>query len=156
MLRIERSSTSRDRPVRIPAGSVVMWLCATCLVAATPVLYFAAGASDSASEADRIGVAALPLLGAWPPLALSFGVIRRRRIGSWGLPVGPPGRRAALLIAVAAAMLAAVRTVGAHSTIYGDTAWALLWLACCIAWVALWWTSARRFTARQPASSGRT
>jgi hypothetical protein len=125
-----------------------MWLGATCLIAATPLLYFATGASDSTTEAARIGYAALPLVAAWGPLAISFGLIRRRETGRWGLPFGPAGRRAAVVIGVVAVMLAAVRTLGTHSTIYGDAAWAMVWLACFFAWSALGWISARRLGAR--------
>jgi hypothetical protein len=141
---MKRSSVNANRRARIPAASLAMWLCATCLIAATPLFYFATGGSDSATEATRIEYSAPPLLAAWGPLAISFGLIRRRQTGRWGLPFGLAGRRAALVIAVAAVMLAAMRALGTHSTIYGDTAWAVVWLACFLAWTALGWASARR------------
>jgi hypothetical protein len=63
---MERSSVETNRRAR--AASLAMWLCATCLIAATPLFYFATGGSDSATEATRIEYSAPPLLAAWGPL----------------------------------------------------------------------------------------
>ena len=41
------------RPALAVLG-VLLWLVATVLVAAAPLLYFVAGASDDASDADRM------------------------------------------------------------------------------------------------------
>jgi hypothetical protein len=126
------------------AVAVTACLVATGLLALAPTLYFAAGASDSASEGVRIAYASFPLAAAWLPLCVGFGVIHRKRTGQWGLPFGRPGRRAAVLVLLAAAMLAVARAVGDGSTIYGDGEWAAFWLTCLATWAALGWASTRR------------
>ena len=130
----------------IPAGSVAAWLVATCLIAAAPALYFVAGASDSATESARIAYAAVPLAVAWLPLSLGLGLIHHRRTRRRGLPFGPPGRRAAALLPIAAAMLAVARSLGKHSTIYGNGPWTAYWLICGTAWTAVGWAAAGRAT----------
>jgi hypothetical protein len=133
-------------PVSAAARAVAVTAClvAISLLALAPMLYFAAGASDSASEGVRITYALIPLAAAWLPLCVGLGVIHRKRTGQWGLPFGRPGRRAAVLVLLAAVMLAVARALGDHSTIYGDGEWAAFWLTCLAAWAALGWASTRR------------
>jgi hypothetical protein len=133
-------------PVSALARSVAItaWLVATALLALAPALYFAAGASDSASERMRIAYALIPLAAAWLPLSVGLGLLHRNRTGHWGLPFGRPGRRAAVLILLAVGMLAVARSLGDGSTIYGDGEWAGFWAICLATWAALGWGSTRR------------
>jgi hypothetical protein len=124
--------------------AVAAWLVATALLALAPTLYFAAGASDSASEGVRIAYALIPLAAAWVPLSVGFGLLHRKRTGHWGLAFDRPGRKAALLILLAAVMLAVARALGHGSTINGDREWAAFWLICLVTWAALGWASTRR------------
>jgi C4-dicarboxylate transporter len=112
---------------------MVLRLVAMVLVALAPMLYFVAGASDDATESDGVGLAAVLMLLAWPPLALSLGVARRggRRL------VASAIARSLVLLLSAGAMLALARHLGIHRTIYGDGAWALYWVLCAAAWLAL-------------------
>jgi hypothetical protein len=128
----EQTDIREGRRRRIPVLSVVLWALATWLVAAAPVLYAASGASDDATNVGRIRAAAVPLLLAWVPLALSFGLLRRSRGGRMGLMLGAAA--ALLLILVAAAVLAYAR----HTTaIFGNRAWALYWTGSFAAWIGL-------------------
>jgi hypothetical protein len=128
----EQTDIREGRRRRIPVLSVVLWALATWLVAAAPVLYAASGASDDATNVGRIRAAAVPLLLAWVPLALSFGLLRRSRGGRMGLMLGAAA--ALLVILVAAAVLAYAR----HTTgIFGNRAWALYWTGSFAAWIGL-------------------
>lgn len=109
-------------------GSVIAWFVAPMLIAAAPVVYFDAGASDSATEGFRIAAAAVPLAIAW--LALLIGLSARRAAG---------------LVGFAALMLIVARALGNASTIYGDRAWVSYWAICVVAWVAV-----SRFARRTP------
>jgi hypothetical protein len=125
---------------------VVLWLLATCLLAATPVAYFVSGGSDDATESSRVVFAAIPVILAWFPLSASFGLIQRKRTGRWAL--GAAGRRAVVLVLIAAMMLAVTRSIGAAGTIQGDGPWTLYWLSCLSAWTLVWRTCARRTASR--------
>jgi hypothetical protein len=117
--------------------AVLAWLLATCLVALSPLLYFVAGASDSATEAARVQFAAVPLVVAWLVLVLAFGLARRRRGLPMGAVAGPAAMRALLLIAFAGAVLALAHHLGSTVAFEGDTAWTLFWTVTVVAWVGL-------------------
>jgi hypothetical protein len=131
----EQTDIREGRRRRIPVLSVVLWVLATWLVAAAPVLYAASGASDDATNVGRTRAAAVPLLLAWVPLALSFGLLRRSRGGRMGLVLGAAA--ALLLILVAAAVLAYARQLANTTAIFGNRAWALYWTGSFAAWIAL-------------------
>ena len=109
------------------ASTVALWLLATALFALAPALYFVSGSSDSATEADRIGLAAIPVLAAWLLLVLAVRLTRRSR----------PVARALALLAFIPAVLFLARRLGSAPALEGDTAWTLFWVAVGVAWVAL-------------------
>jgi hypothetical protein len=129
---------------RMPASSGVLWLLATSLIALSPLLFFITGADGSATTAYRIRVAAIPALVAWPLLVLAVGLVRRRRGLTMGLVIGASARRAVLLMAVAAGVLAGAYVLGSTAAIEGDTAWTLYWVVVGSLWVALSASSLRR------------
>jgi hypothetical protein len=100
---------------------IVLPIAATLLVAAAPLAYFDAGASDSATEAGRLGIAAVFLLLAALPL---------------GLYARSAARGLALLLAAIALLLVA-RWFGGSTVIQGDSAWVAFWVASGTLWTAL-------------------
>jgi hypothetical protein len=46
----------------VPTTAVLLWSAGTCLLALSPLVYFASGASDGATETGRIALAAVPAL----------------------------------------------------------------------------------------------
>jgi hypothetical protein len=107
-----------------------LWFAATCLLALSPLLYFVSGASDDATEAGRIGFAAIPPLISWPLLAVAISLARRRR-------AGPAARAALLLMLYAGGVLFLARRLGETAAVHGDAAWTLFWAASVLVWVVL-------------------
>jgi hypothetical protein len=118
-----------------PAISVLSWLLAACLLAASPLLYLVSGASDSATEAARVRLAAIPALIAWPLLVLAIGLARHRQ--GRAMTLGSAARSALLLPLFAGAVLALARHLASAPVIGGDGAWTLFWAAATVAWVVL-------------------
>jgi hypothetical protein len=119
--------------------AVLAWLLATCLLALSPLLYFISGSSDGATEAGRVGVAAIPALMAWPLLVLAIGLARR-----WRGRVGAAARRALLLMLVAGGVLVLARRLGGSDAIFGDGSWIAFWAAAAVIWVMVSAALARR------------
>ena len=118
---------------------VLMWMCwlaATGVLALTPLLAFAAGASDDATELDQIAVGALGVAIAYPLLlaAAQFGAARRvRRELSTVIARGTT-------LAVYAALLFALAWRAADAAAFrGDAAWAAYWLLGAAGWLTLAW-----------------
>jgi hypothetical protein len=128
--------------------SLLSWLLATALVALSPLVYFAAGGSESASEVDRVAVAAVLLVLGWPLLALSMGLARRRPRATPQAAAGPAVWTALVLVLSAGAMLALARQLGAAAAIHGDTTWGIYWAGCAGVWIML-----SRRVARHPAGT---
>jgi hypothetical protein len=118
-------------------SAVLLWLVASCLLAVSPLLYFAAGASDDATDGARVGLAAMPALMAWPLLALAVGLARRRQGRAMGPVLGGAAVKASLLLLFAGADLLLARHLGAAVAIHGDATWTLFWTGSAVVWVAL-------------------
>jgi len=113
---------------------------APALIAAAPLAYFAGGASDDATDGERVLGAGLFVLVAWFPLALAVGIARRA--------VAPGITRSLALLLGAEALLGVARHLGSHATIHGDAPWTLYWATCAVAWLWLSRRLARRGSAR--------
>ena len=126
-----------------------MWLLATSLLALSPLVYFASGGSDAATEASRLGLAAVPAVLAWPLLAVAIGLAHRRQGRATGLILGAAARRASVLMLFAGAVLLLARHLGTTVAIRGDAAWTSFWGASIVLWVVLSFVLVRRPSARQ-------
>ena len=118
---------------------VLMWMCwlaATGVLALTPLLVFATGASDDATDSDRIAVGVLGVVIAYPLLmaAARFGADRRvRRELSTAIA------RATALAVYAAVLFGLAWHAAAGVTFRGDAAWAAYWLLGAAGWLTLAW-----------------
>ena len=118
---------------------VLMWMCwlaATGVLALTPLLVFAAGASDDATESDQIAVGVLGVVIAYPLLiaAAQFGADRRvRRELSTAIA------RGTALAVYAAVLFGLAWQAAAAVTFRGDAAWAAYWLLGAAGWLTLAW-----------------
>ena len=112
------------------------WLAATGVLALTPLLVFATGASDEATDSDQIAVGILGVVTAYPLLiaALQLGAARgvRRR------PSKAIARGTLLAIYAAVVFALAWQAAGA-ATFRGDAAWGAYWLLGAGGWLTLAW-----------------
>jgi hypothetical protein len=131
------------RGLAVPA--ILLWLAATGLLAFAPVLYFAAGGSDNATDAKRLTAAAIPVALAWPLLVLAMGLTPSAcRDGRTRALTASSIGSALLLLLFASAVFEGARLLAAGPTISGDVGWALYWIAAASAWIVLSRRSARR------------
>jgi hypothetical protein len=112
----------------------MFWLAATVVLAMTPLLVFAAGASDDASGSDRAGLGAIGIVIAWPLLILAAycGRVDRAR-PSLGRAIG----RGTLLTLYAAVVFALAWHGAKGPSFRGDSVWAAYWLGSFAVWGAL-------------------
>jgi hypothetical protein len=101
-----------------------LWLAVLVLCAAAPLLFFIGGASDSATDADRFRIAAVPLVVAWLPLTVALS----GRPWAWA--------RALALLALAAGLALLANVFANGPALSGDTEWSVFWLAALAVWAA--------------------
>jgi hypothetical protein len=121
----------------VPTTAVLLWSAGTCLLALSPLVYFASGASDGATETGRIALAAVPALVAWPLLVLALALAYRRQRQATKPVLWPAAHRASLLMLLAGAVLVLARQLGSAVAIHGDATWTFFWTGSVVLWVAL-------------------
>jgi hypothetical protein len=118
---------------------VLMWMCwlaATAVLALTPPLVFATGASDEATLSDQFAVGVLGVVVAYPLLmaAALLGAARRVRH-----EVSTAIARGTTLAVFAAVVFALAWQAARGPTFHGDAAWASYWLLGTAGWLTLAW-----------------
>ena len=116
---------------------VLIWLCwlsATAVLALTPLLVFAAGASDEATESDQVAVGVLGVVIACPLLiaVARLGAPRRVRSG-----VSTVIARGTTLAVYPAVVFALAWQAAGTATFRGDAVWVAYWLLGIAGWLAL-------------------
>jgi hypothetical protein len=118
---------------------ILMWMCwlsATAVLALTPLLVFATGASDEATESDQVAVGVLGVLIAYPLLIAVAQLSAPRRVRSGRSTAIARGTTLAVYAAVSFAL--AWQAAGA-ATFRGNALWVAYWLLCTAGWLALAW-----------------
>jgi hypothetical protein len=111
-----------------------LWLCATFVLAVTPLLVFAAGASDSTTHSDQVRLGILVAALAWP---LLIGARYVRSTGEREGRLRSAVVRGSLLELYGACAMALAWEVARGPVFTGDAGWAAFWLVAAALWLAL-------------------